>query len=216
MSLLLLGLIAIVAASMGARRCSSNKALAAATPAVVTPAVSAAPAASQGGKPMGYGLTFSMAEADDKDPNDVASLTCDTTGSQTLDRPYKDACNPTVGDTSCRMVLPLLCIKKGNLSRPAPLNGSDWTGGELAVTAPVMGAVLDSELKANVMCERDFGQGWRMAMFGDGRNYPDENGYDHVARADEWGLQGRVGGSGLGGTARYWVNSQQHSANCWN
>ncbi|OYT91695.1 MAG: hypothetical protein CFE43_12175 [Burkholderiales bacterium PBB3] len=214
--LLLLGLITIVAASMGVRRCSSNKAPAPAKPALVTPAASTAPAASQGGKPMGYGLTFSMAEADDKDPKDVASLTCDTTGSQTLDRPYKDACNPTVGDTSCRMVLPVLCIKKGSLSRPAPLSGSGWTGGELAATAPVMGAVLDSEMKANVMCERDFGQGWRMAMFSDGRNYPDENGYDHVARGDEWGLQGRVGGSGLGGTARYWVNSQQHSANCWN
>ena len=215
--LLLLGLMAIVVASMGVRRCSSNKAPAPAKPALVMPAVSAAPAgASQGGKSMGYGLTFSMADADDKDPKDVASLTCDITGSQTVDRPYKDACNPTVGDTSCRMVLPLLCFKKGGLARPAPLSGSGWTGGELAATAPVMGAMLDSELKANVLCERDFGQGWRMAMFSDGRNYPDENGYDHIARGDAWGIQGRVGGSGLGGTARYWVNSQQHSANCWN
>lgn len=214
--LLVLGLVLMVAAAMGVRRCSNNKPPPPVKAAVVTPVTPVSPEAVAGNKPIGYGLTFSMAPMDDKDPKDVASLTCEPTGAQTLDRPYKGACNPTVGDTSCRMVLPVLCLKKGSLSRPAPLSGSGWTGGELAATAPVMGALLDSELRGNVMCERDFGPGWRMATFSDGRNFADENGYDHVARGDEWGLQGKVGGQGLGGTARYWVNSSQHPANCWN
>ena len=151
---------------------------------------------------------------EDNEPKDAASLTCDTEGDQTLDRPYKGACNPQVGDTSCRMVLPVLCIRPGNYARPAGLGGSGWTRGDIAASQAVMGAILDSELKANVMCEREFGSGWRMASFSDGGNYMDDQHYDHEARGDKWGLQGKLGG-GLGGYGRFWVKSPEPAANCW-
>lgn len=167
-----------------------------------------------GNKPIGYGMTFGLAKLEANDPKDVASLECDA-GDSNLDRPYKGGCNPTVGDTSCSMVLPLLCIKKGDISRPAGLGGHGWTRGELAATHAVMGATLDSEARANMLCERELGSDWRMATFADGGNSVDDQNYDHEARGDVWGLQGRLG-PGIGGNSRYWVNSPGQAANCWN
>lgn len=165
-------------------------------------------------KSIHYGLTFAMAPMQDNDPKDVASLTCDSVGDQTLERPYKGDCNPQVGDTSCRMVLPVLCIKPGSHERPAPLSGHGWSRGDLAASQAVMGAQLDSELQGDAMCKREFGMAWRMAAFADGRNYMDTPQYDHLERGDHWGLQGKLG-PGLGGYGRYWVKSGEPGANCW-
>jgi hypothetical protein len=210
---LVVTLVGILVIPLALKKCVAPKTPVPATvPATVVPSVAAS--TEQGAKAIRYGLTFSMAPLDDQDPKDVASLTCDVTGDQTLERPYKDACNPSVGDTSCRMVLPVLCIKPGGYARPAPLSGSGWSRGELAASQAVMGATLDSEVRATAMCEREFGAGWRMATFADGGNYMDDTNYDHQARGDEWGLQGKLGG-GLGGTGRYWVHSPGQSANCW-
>ncbi len=151
-------------------------------------------------KQINYGLTFSMAPVEDNDSKDVARLTCEIVGDQTLERPYRDACNPVVGDTSCRMVLPVLCIL------PGP--------GDLAASQAVMGAQLDSEMQGNVMCAREFGMSWRMASFSDGRNFIDTPQYDHVARGDRWRLSGKMG-PGLGGYGRFWVKSTESAANCW-
>ncbi len=164
-------------------------------------------------KPIGYALTFGLQAPQEKDPKDVANMVCDA-GDSTLDRAYKGACNPNVGDTSCRMVLPVLCIRKGNLPRPSGLSGSGWSRSELAATQAVMGATLQSELQASVMCERELGSGWRMASFGDGGNHMDDQHYDHEARGDVWALQGKLG-PGIGGFGRYWVHSAGQPANCW-
>ncbi|MES2584212.1 MAG: hypothetical protein V4627_15930 [Pseudomonadota bacterium] len=166
-----------------------------------------------GDKPIGYGLTFGLQALEEKDSKDVANMVCDA-GDSTLDRAYKGACNPNVGDTSCRIVMPVLCIRKGALPRPSGLSGYGWTRSELGATQAVMGATLQSELQASVMCERELGSGWRMASFGDGGNHPDDEHYDHVARGDVWALQGKLG-PGIGGYGRYWVHSAGRPANCW-
>lgn len=211
---LVLTLVGILVIPLMLKKCAAPK-----TPAVAV-APSGAPLTSvasapepAGNKPIGYGLTFGLASLEDKDPKDVANMVCDA-GDSTLDRAYKGACNPNVGDTSCRIVLPVLCIKKGDLPRPGGLSGSGWSRSELGATQAVMGALLDSEMKANVMCERELGPGWRMATFADGGNHLDDQQYDHEARGDVWALQGQLR-SGIGGLSRYWVRSPGQTANCW-
>ena len=211
---LVLTLVGILVIPLMLKKCTAPKAppvAVAPSGAPLTPAANAPEPA--GNKPIGYGLTFGLAPLEDKDPKDVANMVCDA-GESTLDRAYKGACNPNVGDTSCRIVLPVLCIKKGDLPRPGGLSGSGWSRSELAATQAVMGATLDSEMKANVMCERELGPGWRMATFADGGNHMDDQHYDHEARGDVWALQGKLG-PGIGGYGRYWVHSQGQTANCW-
>jgi hypothetical protein len=205
-------LVGVLVIPLMFRKCSAPK------PPAIAVAPSGAPLTPPppppSGKPIGYGLTFGPEALEDKDPKDVANMVCDATDS-TLDRAYKGGCNPSVGDTSCRMVLPVLCIRKGDLPRPGGLSGHGWSRGELGATQAVMGATLQSELQASVMCERELGSGWRMAAFADGDNHMDDQHYDHQARGDVWALQGKLG-PGIGTSGRYWVNSPGQSANCWN
>lgn len=211
---LVLTLVGILVIPLMLKKCAAPKnppVAVAPSGAPLTPAANAPEPA--GNKPIGYGLTFGLAPLEDKDPKDVANMVCDA-GESTLDRAYKGACNPNVGDTSCRIVLPVLCIKKGDLPRPGGLSGSGWSRSELAATQAVMGATLDSEMRANVMCERELGPGWRMATFADGGNHLDDQHYDHEARGDVWALQGKLG-PGIAGYGRYWVHSQGQTANCW-
>lgn len=213
---LVVTLVGILVIPLVLKKCAAPKApvVAVAPSGAPLPAASTQPPVPAGNQPIGYGLTFGLGLLEDNDPKDVANMVCDA-GDATLDRPYKGSCNPNVGDTSCRIVLPVLCIKPGALPRPGGLTGGGWTRGELAATQAVMGATLDSEMKANVMCERELGPGWRMASFADGGNYLDDQHYDHQDRGDNWALQGRLG-AGIGGYGRYWVNSQGQTANCWN
>jgi hypothetical protein len=212
---LIVTLVGILVIPLVLKKCVAPKATAVAVAPSGAPLLPAVPApAPAGNQPIGYGLTFGLGPLEDSDPKGVANMVCDA-GDATLDRPYKGSCNPKVGDTSCRMVLPVLCIKPGALARPGGLSGSGWTRGEVAATQAVMGATLDSENKANVVCERELGSGWRMASFADGGNYLDDQYYDHEDRGDTWALQGKLG-SGIGGYGRYWVHSQGQTANCWN
>jgi hypothetical protein len=208
-------LVGILLIPLALKKCAAPKTPAAVEgPSAAPLSTAVPPPAPAGNRPIGYGLTFGMGPLEDNDPKDVANMVCDA-GDATLDRPYKGSCNPNVGDTSCRIVLPVLCIKPGALVRPGGLSGGGWTRGELAATQAVMGATLDSETKANAVCERELGSGWRMATFADGGNYLDDQYYDHQERGDTWALQGRLG-AGIGGYGRYWVHSQGQTANCWN
>lgn len=212
---LVLTLLGILVIPLALKKCAAPKTPPVAVAPSGAPLVPAATAPEPAGnKPIGYGLTFGLGPLEEKDPKDVANMVCDA-GDTNLERPYKGACNPNVGDTSCRIVLPVLCIKKGDVPRPGGLSGGGWSRGELGATQAVMGATLDSEMKANVMCERELGPGWRMATFADGGNYLDDQHYDHEARGEVWALQGRLG-AGIGGNSRYWVHSQGQTANCWN
>lgn len=166
-----------------------------------TSAPSPAPAAAAP-RPIGHGLTFAVAATEPNAPPDVAHLSCHGEPRQ-LDQPRQNSCNPYKGDTSCRVVLPVLCFKPGGAGLPAGVQPGfykGWTGGTLSATQPVMGAILDSEAAASARCEKELGAGWRMAEFHDGQG--------------GWGLQGQRG-AGLTGTTRYWVHINDQKGNCW-
>lgn len=167
---------------------------------VVAESVTAAP------RPIGHGLTFAVAASVAIVPPDAVHLSCHGEPSQ-LDQPHQNSCNPYKGDTSCRVVLPVLCFKPGGAGVPTGVQPDfykGWTGGTLSATQPVMGAVLDSEAAASARCEKELGPGWRMAEFHDGQG--------------GWGLQGLRGtgiGAASGSHTRYWVHINDQKGNCW-
>lgn len=154
-------------------------------------------------RPISFGLTFALAPVDGKLPLDVVGLSCHGEPRQ-LDRPHQDSCNPYQGDTSCRTVLPVLCIKTTGAPKPVGVQNSfyqGWVGGTLAATQAVMGAVLGSPAVATARCVAELGDGWRMAEFHDGQG--------------GWGLEGHKG-SGFETRTRYWVHINDQPGNCWN
>ena len=149
-----------------------------------------APAARQ----IGFGLTFAQGPAAPDTPAGISHLTCHGEPKPT-DRPHKDSCNPYQGDTSCRVVLPVLCMKPGD-------GGStDMAPSTLAATAPVMGALLASEAAGTARCEKELGTGWRMADFHAGGG---------------WNMHGKTGsGLATSSSTRYWVAISDKPGNCW-
>jgi hypothetical protein len=177
------------------------------TPAASAPVASASAASSapvESGLPsLGFGLSFALA-GDGKTMPDVAQLSCSGEPRE-LDQPLKEACNPQQGDTSCRTVLPVLCIKPAGLPLPAGVEaGQGWTGGMLGATQPVMGAVLSSEAVASARCEKELGAGWRMAGTHDA---PEAQGLQQLQGQRTTGLSTRT---------RFWVQVRDQKANCWN
>ncbi|MBB1077712.1 hypothetical protein HUU62_25240 [Rhodoferax sp. 4810] len=153
-------------------------------------------------RPIGFGLTFALVPLDDKQPPDTASLNCHGEPRQ-LDRPHQDSCNPYQGDTTCRTVLPVLCVKPTGAAKPEGVVDSfyqGWVSGSLAATAPVMGAVLESLEAATARCVAELGPGWRMAEFHDGQG--------------GWGLSGQKA-SDFSPNTRYWVYVNDQRGNCW-
>lgn len=154
-------------------------------------------------RPIGFGLSFALVVPAAGSDLDVALLSCHGEPSE-VGRPYKGACNPYEGDTSCRVTLPVLCIRPGGTSVPSGVEADfykGWTGGTLAATQPVMGALLSSAETASARCVAELGEGWRMAEFHDG--------------GGGWGLQGQRG-AGFGAWTRYWVQINDQPGNCWN
>ena len=175
------------------------------TVAVVPTATQASTPAAAGG--IGHGLTFALLADDPKLPAEVARLGC-AGEPRATDRPLKEdhPCNHQQGDTSCRVVLPVLCIQPGAAAKPVGAAESayaGWTGGQLAPTQPVMGAILTSAALASARCEKELGSGWRMADVKDG--------------LDSGSIAGlRTTNTTLGQGTRYWVQTQDQPANCWN
>ena len=153
---------------------------------------------------MGHGLTFALAAPSGKAPGEPVNLThfsCHGEPRQ-VDQPHRDSCNPYKGDTSCRVVLPVLCFQGKGLPQPPEIQAGQyqgWSGGVIAATQPVMGAILTSEAVATARCERELGPGWRMAEFHD---------------AGGWGMQGQRG-VGLAPNTRFWVHINDQPGNCW-
>ncbi len=188
--------------SAQARKAEAVRAASLAVKTAAPPTSVAQAGAPAGPRPIGFGLSFAFVPPDDKVPADVANLSCHGEP-RPLDQPYKDSCNPYRGDTSCRIVLPVLCLKPGDASRPAGAKDDlfqSWTGGTLAATQPVMGAILESQAMASARCEAEFGAGWRMAGLHDGKG--------------GWSLQG-LRGQGFSVGTRYWVHVSDQRANCW-
>jgi concanavalin A-like lectin/glucanase superfamily protein len=126
-------------------------------------------------------------------------------------------CNANQGDTECSQQLPLLCIYKPTpaFQLPTGVNNNDeynqWSGGVIATTASVAGSTFPNisatppppRKSANAYCEAQFGPGWRVAEFHDGRY---------------WNFQaygGTVNAPTVPST-RFWVHiNDQPAANCW-
>ena len=154
---------------------------------------------------IGYGLTFALNPNGDTAPPGVAHFSCNGEPKPT-DRPQDNACNPYRGDTSCSVVLPVLCFKPEGLANPAGANSTPvaaWTGGIFAATAPVMGAILESQDIANARCEKQLGSGFRMSDW-------------HAAGGYAMRGQSGQGVSTETGTTRFWVAIKDQAANCWN
>ena len=100
-----------------------------------------------------------------------------------------EGCEVQRGDTSCRVVLPVLCERADDASGVAR---------QLGATQPVMGAVLDSVNAGHQRCATELGAGWRMAAI----------------PADAGVLEGSAYGS-LFRDTRYWVRSPGSSGHCW-
>ena len=79
-------------------------------------------------------------------------------------------CNIETGDTACDRQLPLLCFKDLNSPAPAELEafGVNWSGGIVAISAPVVGNQFDTVDDAHRYCLAKFGEGWRVADYHDG------------------------------------------------
>ncbi len=106
--------------------------------------------------------------------------------------------NAYVGDTSCDVPLPVLCLKKSGLPLPpgiTPTYYAGWTGGEARLTPPVPGYALYSRAAADGFCANRFGAGWRM-----GEHH--ENG--------GWGWWA------FGDPIRLWTHINDQPANPWN
>lgn len=153
-------------------------------------------------RPIGFGLTFAAANTLEPLQN-VSYMSCHGQPPP-VGKPHKDSCNPYDGDTSCRTVLPVMCINTGAVAKLDAANGDPpqgWTAATLGATAPVMGALLESRPVADARCEKELGAGWRMADFHAGGG---------------WNVSGRPGaGLSAGGITRYWVAINDSAANCW-
>jgi hypothetical protein len=111
-------------------------------------------------------------------------------------------CNAYAGDTSCTAFLPVLCIRQDGSPKPSGLatdfhNG--WTGGHIATTHAIQGTTLTSLQVANQLCVDNFGAGWRMAEFHDGKGGWNWYAFGN-ARQD----------------TRMWVSINDQPSNCWN
>lgn len=116
-----------------------------------------------------------------------------------------DGCNPYQGDTSCKSIRPVLCLKTDNSPRPpyTPDNSEfydGWAGGHIATTLPIRGDALLSRSVADKMCSASFGSGWRMAEF-------------HDNPSGGWGF--RAYGN-VRSDQHFWVSVNDQRANCWN
>lgn len=122
--------------------------------------------------------------------------------------------NPYQGDTSINQSLPILCIKKSDLSKPNFVvshqtpGGADratWSGGYIGLSKPIQGVKIESLAMADGICEETLGMGYRMAAFHDGESAN--------AGWDFWGEMLPENNFTL--FDRFWVYISDQSANPW-
>ena len=79
---------------------------------------------------------------------------------------------PYKGDTPLEKAIPILCIKKADIPVPNGLKTTfhcGWAGGEIRLTKPIKGKHLTSLKKTNELIKKEFGEGWQIAEFHDGK-----------------------------------------------
>ena len=183
----------------------AEKAVSSITPTVATIAPTEAHS------PDAFGMTWGLM-AQDKLPASAAWMSCHGEPKEGISQPHEGSCNPYKGDASCRLALPVLCIKKdGSAADAAVLAEMDkgaipdgWAAGSVASTAPVAGFVLGSLAGANARCEKELGAGWRIASFHDGSG-----------GRPGWGFTAQRS-SQLDTRLRQWVYINDQPGNCWN
>jgi hypothetical protein len=161
--------------------------------------------------PNAFGMTWGLV-THDKLPASAAWMSCHGEPKEGISQAHEGSCNPYKGDASCRLALPVLCIKKDGSAADAAIlaemNKSaiqdGWAAGSVASTAPVAGFVLGSLEGANARCEKELGAGWRMASFHDGSG--GRSGWGFTAQRS----------SQLDTRLRHWVNIGDQPGNCWN
>ncbi len=131
--------------------------------------------------------------------------------------------NPYSGDTDINAFLPLLCIKKMDLPKPAGLDNSSmtnggamrgtWSGAKVIVMPNVQGKSLETQEIADLKCQlqglKFLGEdGFRMAEFHDGDRAAGMVGWDFWADASAIEML-KISGT------RYWVSINDQSANPW-
>lgn len=156
-----------------------------------------AAAAAKANNPAAFGMTWGQL-ADDKLPPDAVQMSCHGQPRDSMTQAHKDSCNPYAGDTSCRIVLPILCIEKTRSGvSDAAVDGT--APDKIASTQGVAGFVLGSLEGANARCEKELGTGWRMAEHHDG------GGFSVIAKR----------GTPLDTHLRHWVHISNQPGNCW-
>ena len=122
-------------------------------------------------------------------------------------------CNWDIGDTPCYLPLPILCVNKHNLPNPGytEINGCcRWLGGDMRLTEPIQGCVLQSKEHADSICAARFGCGWEMADYHT-VDYDGITGHGNIGVTPwvinyfSWNLY-----------ERFWVSHAHDNANCWN
>lgn len=105
------------------------------------------------------GTTILLAPHDANPSGGALLIQCDAGG-----------CNPLSGDTPCEEAMPLLCFR--DMGAPAPPwtaeAGGLWSGGEIALTAPVEASRFASAGEADAYCTNAYGAGWRIASLHEG------------------------------------------------
>ena len=116
-------------------------------------------------------------------------------------------CNPYVGDTPCSSKLPVLCIKIDGSEKPEGLETNfykGWAGGHIGLTFPIRGDLLTSVDDANLLCEYQFGEGYRIAEHHDGYHNGSPGGWN-------WSAYGNIE-EGL----NFWIFvDDQPDCHCW-
>jgi hypothetical protein len=108
--------------------------------------------------PAGNGVTL-MTDIRQPAASGVVALTC-------INVPQDwTTCDQYVGDTACETELPLACVLPGRSAPPrilvdAGLVGG-WSGGDIALTAPVAASRFRRIGEADAYCAAQFGDGWR-------------------------------------------------------
>ncbi len=117
--------------------------------------------------------------------------------------PDGSQCNPYEGDSSCDVARPLLYFLDLNAPIPASLPvGTDknkWSGGVMASTPDVAGSTFDTITNADHYCAKEFGEGWKVARFDQGKGW-------------NFRAYGNVGDP----KTRMWVEiTDRHGGTCW-
>ncbi len=140
------------------------------------------------------GLTFESRAEGETNKAGIFTASCGKTPNG------KPSCNPNLGDTSCQLSRPVLCLLDIDAPVPDMLTSPQyWAGGILALSSPELGSRFKRLSDTNAYCAATFGEGWRVASFHDGGG---------------WALKGY--GVPQNNKERFWVDiKNKPEGTCW-